>query len=165
MATAKKSDKGKPGKPSNIATNRKARFEYAIEETFECGISLLGSEVKSMRAGKANLTEAYATIRGGEVWLIGANIAPYEQASWQNHDPIRARRLLLHRKQIDKLAAKTAEQGLTLVPLRLYFKEHLIKCEIAVARGKKTHDKRQSIATRDAEREMRKREGAVRKGR
>ncbi|MHB8510870.1 MAG: SsrA-binding protein SmpB [Actinomycetota bacterium] len=155
--------KKKASKPPSIATNRKARFEYSIEETFECGIALQGSEVKSMRDGKANLTEAYAMVRDGEVWLIGANVAPYKQASYQNHDPVRARKLLLHRKEIEKLASKTAEQGLTLVPLRLYFKENMVKCEIGVARGRKLHDKRAAIATRDAEREMRKREGALRR--
>ncbi|GAC1421990.1 MAG: SsrA-binding protein SmpB [Actinomycetota bacterium] len=157
--------KKKSAKPANVATNRKARFEYSIEETYECGIALQGSEVKSMRDGKANLTEAYAAVRENEIWLIGANVAPYTQASWQNHEPTRARKLLLHRKEIAKIASKIAEQGLTLVPLRLYFKDNIIKCEIGVARGKKTHDKRASIASRDAEREMRKREGALRRSR
>lgn len=156
--TAKKSEN------PNIATNRKARHDYHIEETFECGVSLMGSEVKSLRDGKASLADAYAAVRDGEVWLLGAHIPPYQQASYQNHEPTRSRKLLLHKKEIAKIAAKTAEKGLTLVPLRLYFVKNKIKCEIALAVGKKTHDKRQAIVSRDAEREMRRREGAIRRG-
>ena len=148
----------------NIATNRKARHDYHIEETFECGVSLIGSEVKSLRDGKASLADAYAVVRDGEVWLMGAHIPPYQQASYQNHEPTRSRKLLLHKKEIRKIDAKTAQQGLTLVPLRLYFVKNKIKCEIALAVGKKTHDKRQAIVSRDAEREMRRREGAIRRG-
>jgi len=148
----------------NIATNRKARHDYHIEETFECGVSLMGSEVKSLRAGKASLADAYAAVRDDEVWLLGAHIPPYLQASYQNHEPTRSRRLLLHRKEIRRIAAATAQKGLTLVPLRLYFVKNKIKCEIALAIGKKAHDKRQAMVSREAEREMRRREGAVRRG-
>lgn len=156
--------KQKKDAPANIATNRKARFEYFIEQTFECGVQLIGSEVKSLREGRASLADAYAMVRDGEVWLMAAHIPPYKQASYQNHEPTRARKLLLHRKEIEQLKSKTAEQGLTLVPLRLYFVKNKIKCEIGVAKGKKLHDKRRSIAGREAEREMRQREGARRKG-
>lgn len=151
--------------PGAIATNRKARHDYHIAESLECGVVLQGSEVKSLREGKASLADAYATVRGGEVWLVGAHIPPYKQASIQNHDPTRARKLLLHRKEIDRIAAKAAEKGFTLVPLRLYFSKNIVKCEIGVAQGKRSYDKRQAIATRDAEREMRRREGARRRGR
>jgi len=147
-----------------IASNRRARFEYQIEEVFEAGISLQGSEVKTLRGGKASLQDAYAVVRGNEVFLMGVHIPPYPQASLQNHEPTRARKLLLHREEIKRLIGKTAEKGLTLVPLRLYFKGNKVKAEIALARGKKSYDKRQTIATREAEREMAKRRGALRRG-
>lgn len=158
MAKTKKSEN------PNVATNRKARHDYHIEETFECGISLMGSEVKSLRAGKASLADAYAAVRDGEVWLLGAHIPPYLEASYQNHEATRSRKLLLHRKEIEKIAAATAQKGMTLVPLRLYFVTNKIKCEIGLAIGKKAHDKRQTMIGREAEREMRRREGAVRRG-
>ena len=147
-----------------IATNRKARHDYHIEETLEAGIALVGSEVKSLRDGKASLQDAYAMLRGDEVYLMGVHIPPYPQASMQNHDPLRPRKLLLHRAEIRKLIGKTAEKGLTLVPLRLYFKGNKVKAEIAVARGKRHYDKRQTIAKREAEREMAKRRGQRRRG-
>lgn len=147
-----------------VASNRKARHDYHIEETLEAGLKLVGSEVKSLRQGRASLADAYAMVRNGEAWLMSAHIPPYKEASIQNHDPMRPRKLLLHRKEIHKLTVKSQEQGLTLVPLRLYFKNAHVKCEIAIARGKKAYDKRESIAARDAEREMRRREGARRRG-
>jgi SsrA-binding protein len=147
-----------------IASNRRARHDYHIEEVIEAGISLQGSEVKTLRGGKASLQDAYAVVRGNEVFLMGVHIPPYPQASLQNHEPTRSRKLLLHREEIKRLIGKTAEKGLTLVPLRLYFKGNKVKAEIALARGKRTYDKRQTIAKREAEREMQKRQGARRRG-
>jgi SsrA-binding protein len=142
-----------------ITDNRKARHEYTIDERFEAGLALVGTEVKSCRMGKANLTDAYAAVRDGEAWLLQCHIAPYSHGNRQNHDPLRPRKLLLHRQEIDRLAAKVAREGLTLVPLRLYFKEGIAKVEIALGKGKKLHDKRASSAERDAERSMRRAEG------
>jgi SsrA-binding protein len=147
-----------------VATNRRARHNYHIEETLEAGIALQGSEVKTLRGGKASLQDAYAVVRGDEIFLMGVHIPPYPQASLQNHEPTRTRKLLLHRKEINRLIGKTAEKGLTLIPMRLYFKGNKVKVEIAVARGKRLYDKRQSIAKREAEREMAKRQGARRRG-
>jgi SsrA-binding protein len=138
-----------------IAQNRKARHDYHIEETLEAGIALTGTEVKSCRAGKANLSDSYAMVRDGEVWLLQCHISPYSHGNRQNHEPTRPRKLLLHRAEIARLEAKVSQEGRTLVPLRLYFKHGLAKAEIAVARGKKTHDKRADIAKREAERDMR----------
>jgi SsrA-binding protein len=146
-----------------VAQNRKARHDYHIEETFEAGVSLMGSEVKSLRGGKASLQDAYAMVRGSEVFLMGAHIPPYPQASMQNHEPTRPRKLLLKRKEIDRLIGKTQEKGLTLVPLRIYLKKNLFKVEIALAKGKKDYDKREAIAKRDAEREMARSRGTMRK--
>ena len=147
-----------------IATNRRARHDYHIEEVLEAGIALQGSEVKTLRGGKASLQDAYAVVRGNEVFLMGVHIPPYPQAALQNHEPTRSRKLLLHREEIKRLIGKTAEKGLTLVPTRLYFKANKVKVEIALARGKRTYDKRQTIAKREAEREMQKRQGARRRG-
>lgn len=147
-----------------VATNRRARHDYHITETYEAGISLVGSEVKTLRAGKASLQDAYALVRNGEVFLVGAHIPPYPQASIQNHEPTRTRKLLLHKGEIRKLIGKTAEKGLTLIPLRLYFKGNKVKVELGLAKGKRAYDKRQTIAKRDAEREMAKRRGAMRRG-
>jgi len=147
-----------------IATNRRARHDYHISETLEAGVSLVGSEVKSLRDGKASLQDAYAYVRSEEVYLMGVHIPPYPQAALQNHEPTRARKLLLHKSEIRKLIGKTAEKGLTLVPLRMYFKGNKVKVEIGVAKGKKHYDKRESIATREAEREMAKRQGQRRRG-
>ena len=138
-----------------IAQNRKARHNYTIEGTLEAGLALVGTEVKSCREGKANLADAYATVRDGEAWLMQCHIAPYSHGNRENHDPMRPRKLLLHRQEIDKLKAATDQQGRTLVPLRLYFKHGIAKAEIAIARGKKTYDRRHDIASRDAERRMR----------
>lgn len=150
--------------PPAIATNRRARHDYHIEETYEAGIALVGSEVKSLRGGKASLQDAYALVRGVEVFLVGAHIPPYPQASMQNHEPTRPRKLLLHREEIRRLIGKTAERGYTLVPLRLYFKGNKVKVEVALARGRRKYDKREAIARREAEREMERRRGKVRRG-
>ena len=137
-----------------IAQNRKARHDYLIEDVYEAGLKLVGTEVKSCRDGKVTLTDAYAAVRDGEAWLLQAHIAPYTHGNRENHDPLRPRKLLLRRNEIDKLQAAVARDGRTLVPLRLYFKHGLAKAEIAVARGKRAYDKRQSESKRDAERQM-----------
>ena len=137
-----------------VATNRKAYHNYSVEDTFEAGIALSGSEIKSIRAGRVSLGEAYVRLEGGELWLVNAHIARYEAASHQSHEPTRRRKLLLHRKEIAILAAKTAEKGFTLVPLKLYIKGRIAKVEIALARGKRLYDKRQVIIRRETEREI-----------
>ena len=137
-----------------IAVNRRARFEYAIEDTFEAGIVLTGTEIKSIRAGHVNMAETYARIEHGEAWLIGAHIAPYDQGNRNNHEPRRTRKLLLHRTQIAELTGLTQQKGLTLVPMRLYLRNGRAKLELGLARGKKAHDKRRSIAERDMRREL-----------
>jgi SsrA-binding protein len=137
-----------------LATNRKAYHNYSIEDTLEAGIALSGSEIKSIRAGRVSLGEAYVRLEGGELWLINAHIARYTAASLQNHEPTRKRKLLLHRKEIAMLTTKTAEKGFTLVPLKLYIKGRIAKAEIALARGKRLFDKRQVIIRREAEREI-----------
>ena len=144
-----------------VAVNRRARHDYHIEETLEAGLVLTGSEIKSIRAGRANLAEAYARVERGEAWLIGAHIAPYAQANRFNHEPTRTRKLLLHRDQIAELVGKTQTRGYTLVPLRLYIRNGLAKVELGLGRGKKTHDKRRVIAERDARRQL-ERESKVR---
>lgn len=146
-----------------VASNRRARHDYHIEETFEAGLVLTGSEVKSLRDGKASLQDAYGLIRGSEIYLVGVHIPPYKQASMLNHEPLRPRKLLLHAAEIRRLAGKTAERGYTLVPLRIYFKGNKAKAEIALAKGKRSFDKREAIAKRDAEREMARRRGTVRR--
>ena len=140
--------------PKIIAVNRKARHDYSIEETVEAGIALKGTEIKSIREGRVSLRESYARPEKGEMWLLGAHIAPYASGNRANHEPTRPRRLLLHREQINKLTAKTQEKGLTLVPLRMYLNGHLAKVELGLARGRKLYDKRQIIAQRETEREM-----------
>ena len=138
-----------------VAKNRKARFEYFILETIEAGIALKGSEIKSIRSGQVSLSEAYVRIEEDEqAWLMNAHIAPYEAASHFNHDPKRARRLLLHRKEIRELFDEVRQKGVTVIPVKLYLKNGLAKVEIALAKGKKTYDKRQEIARRDVEREL-----------
>jgi SsrA-binding protein len=139
-----------------IATNRKARHDYEILETYEAGLVLRGTEVKSLREGQVNFKDSYAAINGNEAWLIGCHIAPYHHGTDANHDPDRSRKLLLHRREIARLLGKTAERGLTLVPLRLYFKEGRAKLEVGLARGKKLYDKRASIRERDERREIAK---------
>jgi SsrA-binding protein len=143
-----------------IARNRRARHDYHIEDTVEGGLVLTGTEVKSLRAGRASLTDGFAQIQDGEVWLHGVHIPEYTQGTWTNHEPRRPRKVLLHRKEIDRWAAKTAERGLTIVPLALYFKDGRVKVELALARGKRTYDKRHDLAQRDAAREV---ERAVRR--
>ena len=137
-----------------VAQNKRARHDYHVEDTYEAGMVLMGTEVKSLRAGRANLTDGYALIRDGEVWLEGVHIPEYTQGTWTNHAARRPRKLLLHRREIGKLIGKTNEPGLTLIPMSLYFKDGKAKVEIAVARGKRSYDKRQAIAKRDAAREM-----------
>ena len=137
-----------------IARNRRARFDYRIEDTYEAGLVLTGTEVKSLRAGRASLTDGFAQISDGEVWLHNVHIPEYTQGTWTNHEPRRTRKLLLHRKEIEKLSSRTAEQGLTLVPLSLYFKDGKAKVELGLGRGKRTYDKRHDLASRDAAREM-----------
>lgn len=137
-----------------IATNRRARHEYIILDQWEAGLVLQGTEVKALRAGKANLGDAFAEIRDGEAWLVKMHIGPYEQGNIQNHDPFRRRKLLLSRRELRKLRPRLEEQGLTLVPLRVYFRRGLAKVELGLARGKKLHDKRQASARRDADRRI-----------
>jgi len=137
-----------------VATNRKAYHDYYIQDSEEAGIALTGSEIKSIRAGRVNLSDAYIRPEGGELWLLNVHIARYEASSYLSHEPTRPRKLLLHRKQIDNLTSKVAEKGLTLVPLRLYIKGSIAKVEVALAKGKKLYDKRESIARRDAERDI-----------
>ena len=139
-----------------VATNRKARHEYEVLDTFEAGIVLQGTEVKSLRQGKANLKDSYATIKNGEVFLLNMHISPYEQGNVYNHDPTRTRKLLLHKSEINRLIGKVEEKGMTLIPLKLYFKRGKAKVELALARGKKLYDRRRDIAKRDAERELRR---------
>jgi SsrA-binding protein len=138
----------------SIARNRRARHDYHILETWEAGLALTGTEVKSLRDGNASLGDAYGTLRGGEVFLLNLHIAPYGQRGYANHDPTRTRKLLLHRKEIRRLIGGIERQGLTLVPLELYFKNGVAKVALALAKGKKAHDKRDAERTRDAEREM-----------
>ena len=147
-----------------IAQNRKARHDYAILDTYEAGIVLTGTEVKSLRLGRASLVDGFATIDDGEVFLHNVHIAEYDQGSWTNHEPRRTRKLLLHRGEILRLIGKTKESGLTLVPLSLYFSQGKVKVELALARGKRSYDKRQDLARRDADREVRKALGRRAKG-
>jgi SsrA-binding protein len=137
----------------NFAVNRQASHFYHLLEKFEAGIELTGTEVKSVREGKTHLKDSYAAVKNGEVWLIDCHISPYTAGSYMNHDPLRDRRLLLHRDEIDKLTGKTLEKGLTLVPTRLYLKKNLIKCEIALAKGKKVYDRREATRQRTIDRE------------
>jgi SsrA-binding protein len=138
----------------DVATNRQAAFRYHLLDRIECGIELQGSEVKSMREGGVQLKDAYAEVRGGEVWLRNMHVAPYKPAARENHDPERPRKLLLHRGEIERLIGKTSERGLTIVPTRVYFSGSRAKVEIAVARGKDAYDKRRSIKERDQRREI-----------
>jgi SsrA-binding protein len=137
-----------------IVTNRKARHEYEILENVEAGLVLLGSEVKSLRAGRANLGDAYAVVRQGEIWVIDMHISPYEKNTIQQLDPLRERKLLLNRSEIRKLTRRVEEKGFTLIPLRLYFKNNIVKVDLGLARGKRQYDKKEAIAKRDAQRDM-----------
>jgi SsrA-binding protein len=136
-----------------IASNRKARHDYAIVDTYEAGLVLTGTEVKSLREGRASLVDGFATIRDGEVWLQGVHIPEYTQGTWTNHEPRRVRKLLMHRHEIDKLESRVNERGYTLIPLSLYFKDGYAKVELATGRGKKDYDKRHALAERQANRE------------
>src|SRR5258705_6499935 len=147
-----------------MATNRRARQEYEILETVEAGLVLRGTEVKSLRAGLVNFKDSYASVRNGEGWLLGCHINPYSHGTDANHDPERDRKLLLHKKEIDRLGGKVSEKGLTLVPLRLYFKDGRAKIELGLARGKKLHDKRATLREREVRREMDKAARAARRG-
>ena len=137
-----------------IAQNKKARHDYSIEDTFECGLVLMGTEVKSLRLGRASLIDGFAMVEDGELWLSGVHIPEYTQGTWTNHAPRRIRKLLVHKAELTRLTAKLKGSGNTLVPLSLYFKYGKAKVEIAIARGKKAHDKREAIKTREADREV-----------
>jgi SsrA-binding protein len=139
---------------TNVCVNRKARHDYLIEETYEAGLVLTGSEVKSLRAGRANLKDSHARITRSEAFLVGAHISPYAPAVHTGHEPTRARKLLLHRRELERLIGKVKERGFTLVPLRLYFKGPYAKVELALARGKRTYDKRAALREKDVKREM-----------
>ena len=141
----------------NVTVNRKARYEYEILQVYEAGIVLQGTEVKALREGKANLVDSYGLLKEDEVWLMGAHISEYTQGNINNHDPVRTRKLLMNRSEIRKLIGKVKEKGLTLVPLRIYFKKGRVKIEIALAKGKKVHDKRETIAKRDFNRDQERR--------
>jgi SsrA-binding protein len=147
-----------------VATNRKARHNYVILETFEAGVALMGTEVKALREGQASLADAFATLDDGEIWLRNLHIPEYQAGSWTNHAPRRNRKLLLHRGEIDNLVGKIRDGNLTLVPLSLYFTEGKVKVELALARGKQTHDKRQDMAKRDSDREVTRELGRRAKG-
>ena len=148
-----------------IAANRKAYHDYSIEDTWEAGMVLTGTEVKALRAGRASLVDGFAEIEGREVWLNGVHIAEYSQGTWTNHSPRRRRKLLLHRSEIDRIERKISEKGFTLVPLSLYFKDGRAKIEIGLARGKRQYDKRQTMAAKDARRDMEREVGRRAKGR
>ena len=137
-----------------VTVNRQAYHDYFVDESFEAGIALTGTEVKSIREGKVNLRGAYARIKDGEVWLEGVHIAIYEQGTYMNHDPVRPRKLLLHRREINRLVGRIQAKGLTLVPLKLYFKENRAKVELGLCRGKKLYDKREAIKERESQREL-----------
>lgn len=147
-----------------IAQNRKARHDYSIEDVYEAGLQLTGTEVKSLRAGRASLTDGYGFYDNGEVWLKGIHIPEYDLGTWTNHEPRRSRKLLLHKEEIRRIANKVKDTGVTLVPLTLYFKDGYAKVELAVARGRKGHDKRQAIAEREAKREVQRAVGLRSKG-
>lgn len=147
-----------------MASNRKARHDYAILDTYEAGLALTGTEVKSLRAGRASLVDAFAQESGGEIFLYGLHIPEYAMGTWTNHEPRRVRKVLMHRIEIDRLVGKLRESGLTLVPLSLYFADGWAKVELALARGKRSYDKRQDLARRDADREIRRAIGRRAKG-
>jgi SsrA-binding protein len=149
---AKAKDKAAGLKP--IATNRRARFDYEIVESYEAGLALVGSEVKSLRLGNADLKDSYGAVRDGEAWLYGLRISPYEFAREGGHEPERTRKLLLHRVEIERIASSLAEKGLTLIPVRLYFKNGKVKVELGLAKGKAKYDKRETVKRREADREM-----------
>jgi SsrA-binding protein len=147
-----------------IAQNKKARHDYSVEDVYEAGMVLVGTEVKSLRAGRASLTDGYATLDDGEIWLRGVHIPEYTQGTWTNHEPRRPRKLLLNRDELRRITNKVRESGVTLVPLAMYFQDGYAKVEIAVARGRKSYDKRQAIAEREAKRETDRATGRRAKG-
>ena len=159
---AKKKSSGTTDNYRILATNRRAFYNYEILDRYEAGLLLTGTEIKSMRAGKMDLRDAYARPQHGELWLMNLYIAPYNPAGSSNHDPRRPRKLLLHRNEIDRLAGTAAEKGFTIVALRIYIKDHVAKAEVALARGKRQYDKRQAIINRDLDREARRAMGSVR---
>jgi len=161
---AVRASSNRPNGRKMIAQNRKARHDYSILDVYEAGLVLTGTEVKSLRLGRASLVDGFATIDDGELYLRNVHIPEYEQGSWTNHEPRRTRKLLLHKEEINRLIGKTQESGLTLVPLSLYFSDGKAKVEIALARGKKSYDKRQDLAKRDADREVRRALGRRAKG-
>ncbi len=154
MARNKRGEKTDQGPNRTISQNRKAFHDYSITETLEAGLALHGSEIKSIRAGRVNLRDSYVAFREGEAWLIGAHIAGYNEASYLDHDPVRDRKLLLHRREIQRLRAQVEQRGYTVVPTRLYLKNNRAKVEIGLAKGKHTYDKRESLRDRDTEREI-----------
>lgn len=156
---------GDPERVKVVASNRRARRNYTVVETMEAGLALLGSEVKSLREGRMDLKDSYAVVKGGEAFLVGAYIAPYEFARDGGHESERERKLLLHRREIDRIGGQIAEKGLTLVPLQVYFKEGRAKVELGLAKGKTTYDKRESIKERDHDREMERAASRARKAR
>ena len=153
MGVAKKGV-ARAGNDATVAVNRQALHDYTVEERLEAGLALTGTEVKSIRGGRASLREGYVRVADGEAWLEGVHIAPYEHGTYFNHEPTRPRKLLLHRAEIDDLARRSQAQGYTIVPLRLYFKDGRAKLELALARGKRQYDKRQAIAERESQREI-----------
>ena len=164
MATNKIVSSNRPDGRRIIASNRKARHDYTIIDTIEAGVALTGTEVKSLRAGRASLVDGFATVSDDEIWLRNVHIAEYAEGTWTNHAPRRVRKLLLHRMEIDRLAGKLKEGGLALIPLSMYFKEGRVKVELGLGRGKKTYDKRQDMAKRDADRELARYAGRRAKG-
>jgi SsrA-binding protein len=164
MARNKIISSNRPGGRQIIASNRKARHDYSILDTFEAGIALTGTEVKSLRAGRASLVDGFATITDDELWLRNVHIAEYAEGTWTNHAPRRVRKLLVHRMELDRLSAKLKEGGLALIPLSMYFKEGRVKVELGLGRGKKSYDKRQDMAKRDADRELARYAGRRAKG-
>ena len=154
----------RPAGRQNIAANRKAYHDYSILDTYEAGIALTGTEVKSLRAGRASLVDGFASVSDGELWLRNVHIAEYAEGTWTNHAPRRARKLLMHRMEIDRIAGRLREGGLSLVPLSMYFTDGRVKIELGLARGKKEYDKRQTIAKRDADRELERYAGRRSKG-
>ena len=164
MATNKIDSSNRPGGRKIIASNRKARHDYTILDTIEAGIALTGTEVKSLRSGRASLVDGFATITDDELWLRNVHIAEYAEGTWTNHAPRRVRKLLVHRTELDRLTGKLKEGGLALIPLSMYFKDGRVKVELGLGRGKKSYDKRQDMAKRDADRELARYAGRRAKG-
>lgn len=149
-----KIEQRRTGDVKTVATNRKARHDYLIEETYEAGLVLTGTEIKSVRAGRVSLRDSFAMVKEGELWLMNAHIAPYDQGTYANHEPRRSRKLLMHRREINRIAGKLQEKGFTLVPLRFYLKNNLAKVELGLGRGKKQYDKRTALREKETRREI-----------